>query len=95
MGAFFSNRSFDPEPPPATPDFQDAFDAHQRGDYRSAYKIYLPLAAKQGNIDAQFALGWIYLKDERYETSYQEAVKWYQFEAENGYVEAQYKIGIM
>ena len=34
-------------------DLQDAFDAAKRGDYKTAYKLWLPLA-EQGNAKAQF-----------------------------------------
>ena len=34
-------------------DFQDAADAANRGDFKTAYKLWLPLA-EQGNAKAQF-----------------------------------------
>ena len=36
-------------------DNNDAFDAAKRGDYKTAYKLWLPLA-EQGNAHAQHAL---------------------------------------
>ena len=40
-------------------DFQDGLDAAQRQDYKTAYKLFLPLA-EQGNASAQFNLGVMY-----------------------------------
>ena len=34
-------------------DFQDAMDAANKGDFKTAYKLFLPLA-EQGNAKAQF-----------------------------------------
>ena len=34
-------------------DFQDGLDAYKRQDYKTAYKLWLPLA-EQGNAKAQF-----------------------------------------
>ena len=40
-------------------DFQDAVDAHEIKDYKTAHKLWLPLA-EQGNADSQNMLGAIY-----------------------------------
>ena len=37
-------------------DFQDAVDAYKRKDYKTAYKLFLPLA-EQGDTSAQFSMG--------------------------------------
>ena len=42
-------------------DFQDGVDAYKRQDYKTAYKLFLPLA-EQGNASAQFNLGVMYGK---------------------------------
>ena len=42
-------------------DFQDAVDAYKRKDYKTAYKLFLPLA-EQGNAFAQALLGAMYFK---------------------------------
>ena len=42
-------------------DLQDAHDAYERGDYKTAYKIILPLA-EEGNIHYQYNLGIMYSK---------------------------------
>ena len=42
-------------------DFQDGLDAYKRQDYKTAYKLFLPLA-EQGNASAQFNLGLMYYK---------------------------------
>ena len=39
-------------------DFQDGVDAYERKDYKTAYKLWLPLA-EQGDADAQVLLGEI------------------------------------
>ena len=40
-------------------DFQDAVDAYKRKDYKTAYKLFLPLA-EQGDADAQYNLALMY-----------------------------------
>jgi len=42
-------------------DFQDATDAYERKDYKTAYKLILPLA-EQGYAEAQYNLGIMYSK---------------------------------
>jgi len=39
--------------------YQDGLDAGLKGDYETALKIWQPLA-EQGDIDAQYSLGWMY-----------------------------------
>ncbi|GBK95669.1 hypothetical protein NTHiID24_02500 [Haemophilus influenzae] len=39
--------------------FQQGFEATERGDYQTAFKLWLPLA-EQGYADAQFNLGVMY-----------------------------------
>ncbi|MDP6230648.1 MAG: hypothetical protein QF913_00560 [Nitrospinaceae bacterium] len=39
--------------------FQDGIYAAQRGDYKTAYELWLSLA-EQGNVDAQYNLGQMY-----------------------------------
>jgi len=40
-------------------DYKDGRDAYNRQDYKTAYKLWLPLA-KKGNAEAQFNLGLMY-----------------------------------
>jgi hypothetical protein len=39
-------------------DFEDGLSAYARGDYQKAIEKF-ELAAKQGNADAEFSLGWM------------------------------------
>ena len=75
-------------------DFQDATDAYDRNDYKTAYKLLLTLA-KQGDVEAQYRLGLLY--DDGYEVpqDYKEAVKWWKLAAEQGLEIAQYNLGGM
>jgi uncharacterized protein len=41
-------------------DFQDGVDAYERKDYKTAYKLILPLAEK-GQPSAQYYLGFMYV----------------------------------
>ena len=78
----------------AKQNYDKGFAAYQRGDYRAAYKIFLPLA-EQGYSSAQFNLGVMYdygkgvLADDR------EAVKWYVQAALQGFANAQFNLGHM
>jgi TPR repeat protein len=75
-------------------DFNDGYDAYQKGDYKTAFNEFKPLA-EQGDASAQYNLGVMYdngkgvLKDDK------EAVKWYRKAAEQGLASAQGNLGAM
>ena len=75
-------------------DFQDALDAYERKDYKTVYKLMLPLA-EQGNKFSQFILGEMYRKGQGVPQDYKEAVKWFRLSAEQGYATAQFTLGLM
>ena len=64
-------------------DYADGWAAFQRGDYATALREWLPLA-EQGDVDAQFILGYIYERGEGVPQNGAEAVKWYRKAAEQG-----------
>lgn len=57
-------------------DFEDGLDALDNGDYKTAYKEFLPLA-NNGDADAQYALGHMYLSGYGVLKDYKQAVYWY------------------
>jgi len=56
-------------------DFEHAVDAYEREDYKTAYKLFLPLA-EQGDYDAQNNLGLIYEYGQGIQQDSKKAVKW-------------------
>jgi len=74
--------------------FQQGFEATERGDYQTAFKLWLPLA-EQGNVNAQFNLGLMYQKGEGVKQDYFEAVKWYRQAEKQGDAKAQLNLGVM
>ena len=75
-------------------DFQDGWDAYDRGDYKTAFNEWKPLA-EQGDAYAQFNLGWMYRNGKGVLEDDKEAVKWYTKAAEQGYAFAQNNLGVM
>ena len=75
-------------------DYQDGVDAYKRKDYKTAYKLWLPLA-EQGNALAQFFLGLMYAEGQGVPQDYKEAVKWFRLSAEQGLAQAQYNLGVI
>ena len=73
--------------------FQQGFEATERGDYQTAFKLWLPLA-EQGNASAQFNLGNMYRKGQGVKQDNFEAVKWYRKAAEQGDGKAQVLLGL-
>ena len=69
-------------------DFQDGMDAYERKDYKTAYKLILPLA-EQGNAFAQFNLGLMYHEGQGVPQDYKEAIKYFRLSAEQGNADAQ------
>ena len=74
--------------------FEEGFTAAQRGDYATAYRLWLPLA-NQGNASAQFNLGIMYRIGQGVPQDYAEAMKWYRKAAEQGDASAQFNLGVM
>jgi len=75
-------------------DFQDGVDAYKRQDYKTAYKLWLPLA-EQGDATAQSNLGVMYDKGQGVPQDFKEAVKWYRLSAEQGNAEAQINLDLL
>ncbi|WP_326483199.1 tetratricopeptide repeat protein, partial [Haemophilus influenzae] len=67
--------------------FQQGLEATKRGDYQTAFKLWLPLA-EQGNASIQFNLGLMYKKGQGIKQDDFEAVKWYRQAAEQGNAKA-------
>ena len=75
-------------------DFQDGLDAYIKGDYKTAFIEWQPLA-EQGHASAQGILGLMYANGEGVLKDDKEAVKWYRKAAEQGHAKAQYNLGVM
>lgn len=74
--------------------FQQGLEATKRGDYQTAFKLWLPLA-EQGNASIQFNLGLMYKKGQGIKQDDFEAVKWFRKAAEQGEANAQSNLGNM
>jgi TPR repeat protein len=68
-------------------------EAYGQGDYVEAVKWYR-LAAEQGNVHAQYNLGWMYSTGEGIPKNEAEAAKWYRLAAEQGLADAQNTLGL-
>ncbi|HIB42688.1 MAG TPA: hypothetical protein EYO37_01705 [Nitrospina sp.] len=75
-------------------DTQKALNAISRGDYKTAFEIWLSLA-KRGNNAAQFNLGLMYDKGDGVNQDFSKAVKWYRLAAIQGNADAQLNLGLM
>ena len=74
--------------------FEDAIDAHARGDYAKALRLIRPLA-NDGNVTAQFNLGVMYLTGHGVQQDYSAAALWLRRAAEQGYALAQSNLGTL
>ena len=74
--------------------FQDGVDAVNRGDYKTAYLLFLPLA-QRGDARAQTNLGVMYDHGLVVSQDYKEASQWYRLAAEQGDAYAQHNLGGM
>ena len=75
-------------------DYQAGLKAFKSGDYATALREWR-LSAEQGNVSAQFNLGFIHDKGQGVAQDYLEAVKWYSKAAKQGDAVAQYSLGVM
>jgi len=79
---------------PALADFQAGLDAYQKGDYPGAAKEWRPLA-EQGDPEAQYNMGLLYLDGKGVPQSPAEAANWFRRAAEQDYEKAQHNLGAM
>jgi|TARA_B110000908_G_C9875660_1_gene280320 TPR repeat protein len=69
--------------PVAAQNYKKGMDAHNAGDYETAFNEWLPLA-ERGVANAQFALGVTYLTGLGVSLDHAVAVKWFRLAAEQG-----------
>jgi uncharacterized protein len=75
-------------------DFQDGWNAYEKKNYKTARELWLPLA-EQGDIKAQFFMGFIHDMALGVPENNKEAIKWYQLAAEQGDSRAQLFAGFL
>jgi len=67
--------------------------AYWRGDYALALRLMQPIA-DQGDIQAQYLIGFMYEKGQGVAQDYSEAAKWYILASEGGHSYAQNNLGV-
>mgnify|MGYP006418544791 CR=1 FL=1 len=75
-------------------DFNDGYNAYEKGDYKTAFNEWKPLAM-QGDEVAQYNLALMHANGEGVLKDYKEAVKWYRKAAEQGYSKAQFNLAFL
>src|SRR5258706_13979882 len=80
--------------PVAAGPFEDAVDAHRRGDYLTALRLIRPLA-NDGDAVAQYNLGLTYMTGQGVQQDYAMAAIWFRKAAEQGYAFAQSNLGVL
>jgi uncharacterized protein len=80
--------------PVAAGTFEDAVDAHARGDYAKALRLIRPLA-NDGDASAQFNLGLMYATGQGVQQDNAAAALWFRKAAEQGYALAQSNLGTL
>ena len=73
-------------------DFQAGVAAYQKGDYAAALREWTPLA-EQGDANAQYNLGVMYIEGQGVSQDYKQAAKWFTRAAEQGDAVAQFNLG--
>ncbi len=77
---------------PVRAGWEEAVAAYNNGDYATAAREFRPFA-EQGQVTAQYILGWIYQSGEGVAQDLAEAAKWYRRAADKGNADAQYALG--
>ena len=79
---------------PDAKNIQDAQDAYDRGDYKTAFTMHKELA-EQSDIGSQTLLGYMYYEGQGVTQDYKKAVHWYTKGSEQGFEIAQLNLGVM
>lgn len=75
-------------------ELEQGFQAFTSGNYEEALRRWLPLA-ENGDHEAQYNLGILYMKGLGVEKDLKAAFNWYKRSAANGNTDAMYNLGIM
>lgn len=73
---------------------EDGHTAFEAKHYQEAYKLWKPLA-EQGDPDAQYNLGLLYMNGQGVEKNERTALWWFTRAAQQGLADAQYNAGVM
>ena len=73
-------------------DFNTGLDAYHKGDFKTAFREWLPEAEK-GDPHAQHMLGFLYANGRGAELKPEQTVYWWQKAANQGFAPAQYTLG--
>ena len=74
--------------------WNDVMEWYNAGNYSAAFEGFKK-NADQGDPDAQYFLGKMYLLGEGIPQDYAEAVRWFRLSADQGHPDAQYNLGLM
>ena len=74
--------------------YDQALAAWRRGEYATAYRLWLPIA-DEGDPDAQFYLGYMSEYGQGAPRNSMEAIKWYRKAADQEHAVAQFSLGMM
>ncbi len=72
---------------PVRADFDEGLDGYEQGDYEAALKEWQPLA-EEGDADAQFGIGFIYMMGHGVPQDLVQAHMWFDLAAARGHGEA-------
>jgi TPR repeat protein len=79
---------------PLRADFKSGLAAYDRGDFRTAFTEWLPVA-QRGDANAQFNVGLLYAAGKGVRQDSRQASDWYRKAAEQGVAAAEYNLGVM
>jgi TPR repeat protein len=74
-------------------ELNEGLTAARVGDYNDALAKWFPIA-RQGGVEAQFRLGWLYETGNGAQQNAITAAHWYRQAAVQGHLEAQYQLGL-
>lgn len=78
----------------AASDLEDAVSAMRSGDFAEAYCIMRPLA-DEGDADAQYNIGWMYLNGYGLRVNDSLALQWWSKASDQGHTDASFSIGML
>ena len=76
-----------------SPEYKSAFEAYQKQDFVTAEDLWTTVA-KQGDINAQYALGVMHLRNEAINSSAEKAFDWFSQAADKGHATAMFNVGV-